>query len=100
MRKYRAPPKAVIKAVNERISILLEKAREKPDMADRYLVMARKLSQKNKVRMPWGSSRLYCRHCNTFFFPGKNVRIRTREGKQIYYCLKCKRHKRFPLRKK
>jgi ribonuclease P protein subunit RPR2 len=101
MRRYKKQSKAVIETVRRRIDRLLSQAMyaapAEPERAKRYVTMARKLSQKNKVRMPYGSSRRFCRNCNAYFVPGRNVRIRTREGKQIYYCLGCKRIKRFVL---
>lgn len=103
MRAYKQPNRRIIAIVKRRIQTLLDEAenaaKEDQERANRYLIMARKLAMKHKVRMPYGSSRRFCRKCNTFWVPGKNVRIRTRDGHQVYLCLECKNMKRFPYRK-
>ncbi|MFH1637528.1 MAG: ribonuclease P Rpr2/Rpp21/SNM1 subunit [Candidatus Woesearchaeota archaeon] len=57
---------------------------------------------KNQRRIKLSPSRLkrkFCKHCGCYFIPGKNLRVRTREGKLIYYCLECKKFWRMPCKK-
>ena len=84
----------------ERIKILFKQAKEvfKKDksLANRYVKLARELAMKYKVRLPSELKRQFCKHCYSYLVPSVNVRVRTREGKVIYYCLECKKYMRFP----
>lgn len=87
-----------IKAIAlERIKQLFAAAFESKDLAKRYVIMARKIAMKSNLRLPSNLKRKFCRNCNSFF-NSKNSRIRTREGKLIYYCLECKKFTRIPIR--
>jgi ribonuclease P protein subunit RPR2 len=103
MRKYKNTQSDIKKIVTERVMHLFIQAENTveiyPERAKRYVILARKLSTRNKVRLPYGSSRRFCRTCNSFFRHGINLRIRTRDGKQVYQCLECKTIKRFPFYK-
>lgn len=85
----------------KRIYTLFEKADEKFDtdrqLANRYVALARKLSMKYKVSIPSGLKRKFCKHCYSYLKPGVNLRVRTHDGKLVYYCLECKRFWRMPL---
>ncbi len=84
----------------ERINRLFAAASEtkNKDLAKRYVILARKIAMKSNIRLPSNLKRKFCRNCNSFF-TSRNSRIRTREGKLIYYCLECKRFTRIPIRK-
>jgi ribonuclease P protein subunit RPR2 len=73
---------------------------EDPALSDRYVHLARKISTRYKVRIPRELKRRFCKHCFSFLVPGKNCRVRTHEGKVVYYCLKCKKFMRFPYSKR
>jgi ribonuclease P protein subunit RPR2 len=63
--------------------------------------LARKISMKLNVRIPPVFKRRFCKHCYHYLQPGVNVRVRTKEGKVVYYCLDCRKYMRFPyLREK
>ena|SRR3989338_9357194 len=82
----------------ERIKELFEAASKNKDLAKRYVTLARKISMKSNLRLPSNLKRKFCRNCNSFF-NSKNSRIRTREGKLIYYCLECKKFTRMIIKK-
>lgn len=86
----------------ERIKILFEEAKRAKSQAyaDRYVELARKISMKARLRMPREFKRRFCKHCYSYFIPGKNVRIRLRGKKVVCYCLRCKKYMRFPYIKK
>lgn len=69
-------------------------------LSDRYVDLARKISMKYKVRIPPELKRRFCKHCNSFLVPGKNLRIRIGKSRVIYYCLVCKKFMRFHLNSK
>jgi ribonuclease P protein subunit RPR2 len=87
----------------ERIEILMKKADEvfnkNKSLANRYVTLARKISMKSNVRFTRELKRKFCKHCYKFLKPGINVRIRTKEGKVVYYCFECKKFMRFPYLK-
>lgn len=68
---------------------------KRADLAQRYVFLARKLSQKAKIKIPRELKRHYCKHCSAYFIPGKNYRVRT-TGKTITYtCKTCGKWMRF-----
>jgi len=69
-------------------------------LADRYIYLARKISMKVKVRIPFRLKRKFCKHCGSFLMPGRNSRVRTRKGKVIIYCSECKKFMRIPIKRK
>ena len=88
---------------NERIINLFKEAEasfsDNPSLSNRYVTLARKISMKVKVRIPSELKRKFCKHCYKFLMPGKNNRVRTRDGKLISYCLECKKYTRILLKK-
>lgn len=87
----------------ERINILFREARKiysyDPKLSDRYVALARKISMKYKVKIPSVHKRKFCKHCYGFFMPPKNCRARTRDGKLVYSCFRCKKFSRFVYKK-
>lgn len=67
--------------------------------ANNYVRKARRLAMKHKIRWPRGLKRRFCKHCYSYLKPGANCRIRTKQGKVVYYCLECKKYMRFPYTK-
>jgi|TARA_Y100000310_G_scaffold330278_1_gene401652 ribonuclease P protein subunit RPR2 len=88
----------------ERIKKLFEEAdsvfSKDKKLANRYIRLARKIAMKFNLRMPRGYKRKFCKHCYSYLKPGVNLRVRTKDGKVIYYCLECKKFMRFPVSKK
>jgi len=99
-RKYSKKPEKQKQIAKERIKVLFQQAKKvfKKDqkLADRYVKLARELAMKFKVRIPPELKRKFCKHCYSYIMPSVNARIRTRQGKVVYYCLNCKRYMRFP----
>lgn len=88
----------------QRIKILFREAaaafREKPDLAHRYVALARKIAMKVKTKIPVELKRRYCKHCYHYLQTGVNARIRTRKGKVVISCLDCKKFLRVPMGKR
>jgi len=99
-RSYRKKPRKEKKIAFERIKVLFEQAKlifkKDKALANRYVKLARELSMKYKVKIPNNLKRQFCKHCHSYLMPSVNVRIRTRNGKVVYYCMECKRYMRFP----
>ncbi len=87
----------------ERISGLFDLADsaflERPDLSNKYVGLARKISMRYKVRIPSNLKRNFCKHCHHFIMKGKNCRIRIGDGKVTYTCLDCGKFMRFPYKK-
>ena len=95
------PKKQQKQIAQERIQTLFQEAEKayskNPSLSNRYVTLARKIAMKIKCRIPIELKRKFCKYCYKFLFPGKNCRIRTREGKLIIYCLECKKYTRIVL---
>ncbi len=70
----------VRKIVLERMEILIDNAisnaKINPKLAQRQASLARKLSMRHKVRMPYVLRMLFCKKCKSFIVPGINSKIR------------------------
>ncbi|MBU0536450.1 MAG: ribonuclease P, partial [Nanoarchaeota archaeon] len=70
-------------------------AKDRMDLANRYVTLARKISMKYKVKIPPELRRKFCRHCYKYMLPGKTSRVRIAKQRVIYYCLNCRKFMRF-----
>jgi len=89
----------------QRIQILFrlakEKIREEPELAQRYVTIARRIAMRTKLRLPTEYRRMVCRHCKSFIYPGVNCRVRVqqrREPHMVITCLVCGGVTRMPLK--
>jgi ribonuclease P protein subunit RPR2 len=86
----------------ERIKILFREAdkvfNDDPKLANRYVELARKIAMKVNLKIPREYKRKFCKHCYSYLRPGVNCRVRTKEGKVVYYCLNCKKYMRFGIK--
>ncbi len=95
-RNSKAEQKQIAK---ERIEILFKKAKtSSQSLANRYVTLARKLSMKTRTPLPKVFKRKFCKHCHNYFKAG-NYRVRTHNGKVVYYCYNCKKNSRIPFTK-
>ena len=92
--------KKVKEIAKERIEILFQQAAKAKTqaLANRYVTLARKIQMKARIRMPPNLKRKFCKHCYNYF-KAKNYRVRTKDKKVIYTCLKCKKYSRYPFKK-
>ena len=64
----------------ERMQILIDNAisnaRTDPELSQRQASIARRISSKYKVRMPYDLRIVFCKKCKSFIAPGINSRIR------------------------
>jgi len=94
------PKKQTREIARQRIKELFQEAQKAKTqkLKNRYVELARKIAQKARIRIPREFKRRFCKHCYTYLEPGKNARIRTREGKLVIYCKECKKYTRIPLK--
>ncbi|TSD15727.1 ribonuclease P [Haloglomus irregulare] len=84
----------------ERIRRLQELAREavradRPDRARRYVRLARRVAERHRLTLPHRFRRFTCDRCDAYLVPGRNARVRTREGHVVVTC-DCGEHARYP----
>jgi ribonuclease P protein subunit RPR2 len=91
----------------QRIQVLFlqaeETRRENPQLASRYVEVARKIAMAAKIRLPPEYKRRICRNCNALLVPGENCRVRVRQRREphvVVTCLACGHQARVMLRKK
>lgn len=64
----------------ERMQILIDNAisnaRVNPELSQRQASIARRISTKYKIRMPYNLRMIFCKKCKSFIAPGINSRIR------------------------
>ena len=64
----------------ERMQILIDNAisnaRTDPELSQRQASIARRISSKYKIRMPYSLRMVFCKKCKSFIAPGVNSRIR------------------------
>ena len=70
----------VYKIAMERMQILIDNAitnaRTDPELSQRQASIARRISSKYKIRMPYHLRIVFCKKCKSFIAPGINSRIR------------------------
>lgn len=96
---------SVRKIARERMEILFNLARrefhENPKRARRYVELIRRISMKNKVRIPLEIRRFICRKCNSLLIPSSTLRVRVKRRRYVVYeCMNCGFKRRFQLNKK
>ena len=64
----------------ERMEILINNAisnaKTNPQLAQRQALLARKISMRHKIRMPYELRLVFCKKCKKFIAPGINSKIR------------------------
>ena len=64
----------------ERMQILIDNAisnaRINPELSQRQASIARRISTKYKIRMPYNLRMVFCKKCKSFIAPGLDSRIR------------------------
>ncbi|WP_232687900.1 ribonuclease P protein component 4 [Halobacterium zhouii] len=65
------------------------------DRAREYVRLARRLSERNRVRLPREFRRFTCDACDSYLIPGRNARVRTRDGHVVVTC-DCGEQARYP----
>ena len=68
------------KIAMERMEILIENAisnaKTNPKLSQRQASIARRISTRHKIRMPYNLRMVFCKKCKSFIAPGINSRIR------------------------
>ena len=75
----------------ERIDRLETLAREavdqgEPALAREYVRLARRLAERHRLRFPRRFERFTCKACDLYLRPGRNARVRLRDGHVVITC--------------
>ncbi len=77
----------------ERMQILIKKAisnaRKSPKLSQRQACLAKKISTRYRVRMPYELRINFCKKCKRFIAPGVNSRIRLGRTRQKSIRITC-----------
>lgn len=65
------------------------------DRAREYVRLARRLAERNRLRLPREFRRFTCDACDAYLIPGRNARVRTRDGHVVVTC-DCGQQSRYP----
>lgn len=84
----------------ERIERLHELARTaaregNDDLAKRYVRRARRVAERNRLPLSTRFKRFSCDGCDRYLVPGRNARVRTRDGHVVITC-ECGNQARYP----
>jgi len=84
----------------ERIERLADLAREAAraghdERARRYVRLARRIAQRHRISLPKAFDRATCDACDAYLLPGRNARVRTRDGHVVVTC-ECGAQARYP----
>jgi ribonuclease P protein subunit RPR2 len=91
----------MVRIARERVSNLFSLAEREargphPELADRYVALARRIGMRYNVRLRQEYRELYCRSCSAFWVEGRTVRTRLRWGSRVRTCLRCGDRRRTP----
>lgn len=67
------------------------------DRARHYVRLARRIAERNRLRLPREFRRSTCDACDAYLRPGKNARVRLRDGHVVVTC-DCGEQARYPYR--
>jgi ribonuclease P protein subunit RPR2 len=71
---------------------------ERPDLSDRYVDIARRISMRHRVSIPRELKRNICKDCYSYLRPGSNARVRADGRNVVITCLKCGGIRRYPYK--
>ena len=96
MPKHNRKIKFIVREIaKSRMLYLFQKAHEvfpeNKSLANRYVYLARRYSQRAKIKIPFEWKKRICHKCKMFLFPGRNCRVRmhSQEGKGSHVSLTC-----------
>ena len=71
-----------LKRVHTLFHLAKEVIHEDPELAQRYVKIARKIAMRTMLHLPQEYRSLICRHCKSFILPGVNCRIRIQQRRE------------------
>lgn len=65
------------------------------DLAREYVRLARRIAERNRLRLPRSFTRATCDACDAYLRPGDNARVRLQDGHVVITC-DCGSQTRYP----
>jgi len=96
-----SPKQIALQRVHTLFGLAKKVVHENPELAQRYVQLARKIAMRTRLRLPKEYRILVCRKCKRFILPGVNCRTRIqqrREPHMVITCLNCGGHLRIPIK--
>ncbi|MBU0981051.1 MAG: ribonuclease P [Nanoarchaeota archaeon] len=88
------------KLAKQRIIQLFEQAREKhseePELSHKYTKLAKKISMKYRIQIPFPYRRQICKSCYSFLGSSASARTRLKDSRVMITCKRCGRTHRIP----
>jgi ribonuclease P protein subunit RPR2 len=83
----------------ERLAALARRAVAEGDeeRSREYVRLARRIAERNRCGVPRSFERFTCDRCDVYLRPGRNARVRTRDGHVVITC-DCGAQGRYPYR--
>ncbi|RLI13583.1 ribonuclease P [Candidatus Bathyarchaeota archaeon] len=97
-RKERA---IALRRIRRLFELALQVVHDEPELADRYVEIARRIAMRARVKLPREYKRLVCKRCKRFIVPGLTCRVRLqprREPHVVITCLRCGGIYRIPIK--
>ncbi len=107
--RYRKQNAIIQELASERIDYLMKSAKQiyskNPDLANRYIVLARKYSMSAKTPIPIQHKKFICHKCKKLLIPGVSSRHRIQSRKKkgsryVVTCLQCNHVSHFYFKQK
>ncbi len=97
---WRLPPGVSRAIAADRVDRLHDLARAaaadgEDDLARRYVRRARRVAERHRLTLPKRFRRFTCDRCDAYLRPGRNARVRTRDGHVVVTC-ECGGQARYP----
>ncbi len=73
-----------------------EEASKRPELAIRYVKLAREMARKTQTKIPKDLKRSFCKKCRIPFTTAS--RVRTKNGFLVYACASCGEKRRFMIK--
>ena len=89
MNKPVSHQRVALQRINELLVQASDAFSEYPDMSRRYVLIARKMAMKYKVRFTKDQKRLFCKKCNAYLQQGNNCSVRLEHGRIVITCKEC-----------
>ena len=70
----------------------------RPDLADRYVAIAQRISMRHRVGIPRELKRHVCKACGGYLAPGVNARVRVDGQNVLISCQRCGGIRRYPYK--
>jgi len=97
--RSRKKPEYQVKIAKERIDILFDEAekarKERPELARRYIRLAKRIGMRYNVRLPKHLKGKYCKYCYSFL-PSEGRRLKN--GIVRVKCIYCNKIRRYPYK--